>query len=134
MEKDYYKDYMMQLAPWQLFVTCRFKPDIVESEKANKLLKIFCRDVSKQFGFRISSIGVINQDLSFTHSHILMYGVNKYKNTIIELIHDDIKALWAYYIDVRNIYDLANMVNYIVDKNMKREFELFDYGLKHLVK
>jgi len=131
--KDKMKQYMMNLADWHLFVMLRFSKDRIDSVSADKQLKIFCREVSKRFGLKISSIGVINQHLSFTHCHLLMYGVNQFDDTLLEVSQNDIKSLWAYKSDIRKIYDLDNVVGYIVDKNMNGEYQLFEYGLKHIV-
>jgi hypothetical protein len=121
--------------PWTHAVSLSFKypPSL---EHAEGLLKEWRRKIIKSEKIQLAHMGVFNC-LTRRHIHLLMFGRNQYRKTLLDVRPNKIKRLWVSgEADVKSIYDSAGSIGYLIDRNTPggRHEQISPFNIKLLAK
>ncbi len=105
---------------WTHFASLSFK-NTVSFDSANRVVKEWVRKIIKgPSKLQVGYMGVLNHQPN-THIHLLMLGHNRYQQNLFNLTNNQWGQLmrdWIGSADVRPIYEINGVCEYIVDQNM----------------
>jgi hypothetical protein len=124
-----YQEWITKI-PFQWFATYRIPFD--NTNLTNNLMKEYIRHLGKEEKLQISSFYILNTQPQ-PHIHSLLYSKPNNNNTALS--NCDIhkwERKWKYSAVIQNVYDLENLIGYMILNMPQDKSSLFIYGAKHL--